>query len=339
MEIGIDSFASAPQQLNNRHENNVKEIENLLNRIEIADKVGLDSFGIGEHHRPSFMDSATAVLLAAAAARTKKIKLSSAVTVLSAADPVRVFQQFATLDLISNGRAEIVAGRGSFTEAFPLFGFNLQDYDELFKEKLELLLQIRDNEFVNWSGKFRSPLLNQSVYPRPLQKKLPIWLGVGGSHHSFIRAGQLGLPLMIAVIGGETARFKHLIDKYKEAGIKAGHDPEQLTVGLHSLGFVADSSEEAHNRYYPGYAKTFTKIGLERGWPPVDRSRYNAQSGSGGALVVGSPEEVVEKISMHNKDLGGISRFTFMMDNAGLSHEELCRSIQLIGEKVYPNLQ
>jgi probable LLM family oxidoreductase len=306
----------------------------LLERIEYADEVGLDSFGIGEHYRKEFLDSAPGIILAAAAARTKRIRLSSAVTVLSAADPVRVFQNFSTLDLISRGRAEMVVGRGSFTESFALFGLNLQDYDALFSEKLDLLLKIRENEFVNWSGKFRPALRNQAVYPRPLQNPLPIWLGVGGTPASFVRAGTLGLPLMVAVIGGETHRFRPLVDLYRQAGQQAGHAPEQLKVGLHSLGYVADNAQEAVDDYYPGYAETFTRIGKERGWPPVSRAQFNAQTGPLGAIVIGSPEEVAKKILRHSEALGGISRFTFQMDNAGLSHTKLLRAIELIGTRV-----
>lgn len=334
MEIGIDSFASASTDA--MEVSQVTLLGQLLERIELADTVGLDLFGIGEHHRKEFLDSAPTLILAAAAARTRQIKLTSAVTVLSAADPVRVFQEFATLDLISQGRAEMVVGRGSFIEAFPLFGYNLQDYDALFIEKLNLLLQIRDNETVNWSGNYRAPLKNQPVYPRPFQKKLPVWLGVGGTPESFIRAGQLGLPLMVAVIGGETHRFRPLIDLYRKAGASAGFTPDQLQVGLHSLGYVAHTRDEAIEDYYPGYAETFTRIGKERGWPPVTRSRFDSQNGPTGALLVGGPEEVAEKIVRHGEALGGISRFTFQMDNAGIPHEKLKTSIELIGQKVKP---
>ena len=230
----------------------------------------------------------------------------------------------------------MVVGRGSFTESFPLFGLKLQDYDELFSEKLDLLLTIRENEVVNWSGKFRPELLEQSIYPRPLQNKIPIWLGVGGTPASFIRAGTLGLPLMVAVIGGETRRFRRLVDLYRQAGEKAGHSPEKLKVGLHSLGYVANTREEAVEDYFPGYAETFTRIGKERGWPPVSRNNFDAQTGPNGALVVGGPEEVAEKIVRHSDALGGISRFTFQMDNAGLSHTQLLRSIELIGNQISP---
>ncbi len=336
MEIGIDSFAAAKVNHYNDSKASAKAIAELLERIEMADRSGLNFFGIGEHHRKEFLDSAPTVLLAAAAARTNRIRLGSAVTVLSAADPVRVFQNFATLDLLSNGRAEMVVGRGSFIEAFPLFGYELNDYDALFTEKLDLLLNIQKNETVTWSGKFRAPLHQQAIYPRPLQNPLPIWLGVGGTPASFARAGTLGLPLMVAVIGGETHRFRPLIDLYREAGRKAGHAPEQLKVGLHSLGYVGPTPETAIADFYPGYAETFTRIGKERGWPPVTKSHFDAQSGALGALIVGSPEEVAAKILRHSEALGGISRFTFQMDNASLSHEKLLQSIQLIGSKVAP---
>ena len=332
MELGIDSFASR------EHEAPVDALRHLLERIETADRVGLDVFGVGEHHRAEFLDSAPSVILAAAAAKTQRIKLTSAVTVLSAADPVRVFQQFATLDLISNGRAELVVGRGSFTESFPLFGFNFQDYDALFAEKLELLLQLRAQERITWSGRFRPALNNQAVYPRPLQPEIPIWLGVGGTPESFVRAGMLGLPLMVAVIGGETHRFRRAVDLYRAAGAQAGHAPEKLKVGLHSLGYVAPTREEAVNDYFPGYAETFTRIGRERGWPPVSRERFDAQNGPTGALLVGDPDEVGEKILRHAEALGGVDRITFQMDNAKLPREKLLRSIALIGERIKPAL-
>ena len=337
MEIGIDSFAAGGNNsADNTSSQNAVSMSQLLERMEIADQVGLNVFGIGEHFRKEFLDSANIAILSAAAAKTNNIKLTSAVTVLSAADPVRVFQNFATLDLISQGRAEITVGRGSFTDSFPLFGLDLNDYTALFNEKLDLLLKIRENDVINWSGNFRPELKNQAIYPRPLQKQLPIWLGVGGTPESFIRAGALGLPLMVAVIGGETHRFRPLIDLYRQAGAEAGHSPAELKVGLHSLGYVSDSTDEALDKYYPGYAETFTRIGKERGWPPVTRSRFDAQTGKSGALVIGSPEDVAEKILKHSDALGGISRFTFQMDNAGLSHDELTHSIELIGKKVRP---
>ena len=335
MEIGIDSFA-AMFSGNSKAINDVDAMNQLLERIEYADHAGLDVFGIGEHHRKGFLDSAPTLILAAAAVRTKHIRLTSAVTVLSAADPVRVFQNFATLDLISHGRAEMVVGRGSSIEAFPLFGYNLQDYDELFAEKLDLLLKIRKNEFVTWSGKFRPALKNLPVYPRPLQNPLPIWLGVGGTPESFVRAGTLGLPLMVAIIGGETHRFRPLIDLYRKAGKKAGYLPEQLKVGLHSQGYVASTAQQALDDFYPGYAAVMTKVGKERGWPSMTRSSFEAQVGPKGALLVGNVEEVAEKILHHADSLGGISRLTFQMDSAELPHEKLMQSIDLIGNRLKP---
>jgi len=293
-------------------------------------------FGLGEHHRKEFLDESPAVILAAAAARTQHIRLTSAVTVLSAADPVRVFQEYATLDIISKGRAEIVAGRGSFIDSFPLFGFNTQDYDALFEEKIKLLLEIRDNETITWKGKFRPELKQQAIYPRPVQEQLPVWIGVGGTPQSFIRAGVLGLPLMVAVIGGETHRFRPLIDLYYEAGEKAGHAREKLKVGLHSLGFVADTTMKAKNIYFPGYQEMMGKIGKERGWSTPTREMFEAQANPTGAYVIGNPEEVAEKILRHSEALGGISRFTFQMDNPGLSKEDIFKAIELIGTKVIP---
>lgn len=337
MEIGIDSFVAVPNDGKTGDDlRSTNTMTQVLDRIAQADRVGLDVFGIGEHHRRDFQDSATAVILAAAAARTERIRLTSAVTVLSAADPVRVFQQFATLDLLSKGRAELVVGRGSFTEAFPLFGLPLHEYDALFTEKLDLLLNIRENEFVHWSGRFRPALTGQGIYPRPVQQPLPVWIGVGGTPQSFVRAGTLGLPLMVAVIGGETHRFRPLIDLYRRAGEQAGHAPEKLKVGLHSLGFIAETTEEAVETFYPGYAETFTKIGRERGWPPTTRAHFNAQNGPTGALLVGGPDEIARKIQRHSEALGGIDRITFQMDSAALSHEQLMRSIELLGTKVAP---
>ena len=336
MEIGIDSFVAVrPGQ------DDVQAVAELLDRIELADRSGLDLFALGEHHREDYLDSAAHMYLAAAAARTTRIRLGSAVTVVSAADPVRVFQNFATLDLISGGRAEIVAGRGSFVESFPLFGYNLNDYHELFKEKLELLLKIRDEETLTWQGRFRAPLRQQAVYPRPKQDRLPIWLGVGGTPASFVRAGTLGLPLMVAVIGGQTHRFAPLVDAYRGAYLKAGHPEAQMRVGLHSLGFVAATSEAAHRAFYPGYKKMFDKIGKERGGGVVTESGYYGQVGPTGALVVGHPEEVAEKILRHSKFLGGIDRFTFQMDMMmgspeGGGHAGLSEAIRLIGQEVKP---
>ncbi len=336
MQIGVDSFVAATVDAGGRAVDPARHLSELLEAITLADEVGLDVFGIGEHHRSEFLDSAPTVILAAAAARTRRIRLTSAVTVLSAADPVRVFQEFATLDLLSKGRAEMVVGRGSFIEAFPLFGLELEDYDSLFAEKLELLLKIRENTYVHWSGKHRARLTGQGVYPRPLQKPLPVWLGVGGSPGSFIRAGTLGLPLMVAIIGGEPHRFRPLIDRYHWAGLRASHSPAQLKVGVHSLGYVADSSTTAEDEFFPGYARSFTEIGRERGWPPMTRAHFDAQLGPTGALLVGDPETVAEKILRVNESLGGISRLTFQMSVADLPHAKLIRAIELIGTRVAP---
>jgi probable LLM family oxidoreductase len=337
MQIGVDSFAAAiSDPATGLTLKPVERMQHLLQEIELADQVGLDVFGIGEHHRAEFLDSAPVVILAAAAARTKNIRLTSAVTVLSAADPVRVFQEFATLDLISHGRAEIVAGRGSFVESYPLFGFHLEDYDELFSEKLDLLLKIRENTHVHWSGKHRAPLTGQAVYPRPLQNPLPIWIGVGGTPESFARAGMLGLPLMVAIIGGEPKRFRPLIDLYREAGRRAGHSPKKLIVGLHSIGFLGDTTQQAADDFYPGYAHTFTEIGKERGWPPTTRAQFDAVRGPTGALLIGDAETVAEKILYVNEVLGGLSRITFQMGVSTLPHQTMLRAIEILGTQVAP---
>jgi probable LLM family oxidoreductase len=337
MEIGVDSFAAAiSDPVTGLTISAVERMRNLLEEIELADRVGLDVFGIGEHHRAEFLDSAPAVILAAAATRTKNIRLTSAVTVLSAADPVRVFQEFATLDLISHGRAEIVAGRGSFVEAYPLFGLRLEDYDSLFSEKLDLLLKIREDTHVRWSGKHRAPLTGQAIYPRPLQNPLPVWVGVGGTPASFTRAGMLGLPLMVAIIGGEPRRFRPLIELYREAGRRAGHSAEKLVVGLHSIGFLGDTTQQAADDFYPGYAHTFTEIGKERGWPPTTRGQFDAVRGPTGALLVGDADTVAQKILYVNEVLGGISRITFQMGVSTLPHQKMLRSIEILGTQVAP---
>lgn len=336
MEIGIDSFASASKDTKY---DNVSSMNKVLERIDVADKSGLHVFGMGEHHREEYLDSASHMILAAASQRTKNIRLTSAVAVLSAADPVRVFQNYATLDLLSHGRAEMVIGRGSFTEAFPLFGYSLHDYDALFTEKAQLLLNIRNNKTLSWSGQFRPPLRNQSIYPRPVQDPFPIWIGVGGTPYSFQRAGELGVPLMVAIIGGETHRFKPLVDVYRRAYLASGHPPELMKVGVHSQGYVAETKEIAVDEYYPGYAEMFTKIGRERGWPPVTKDGFLAQNSPKGAYLVGDPETVAEKIIRHSQALGGVSRYTFMMDNAGLTQEQLLKSIKLIGSEIIPRVQ
>jgi probable LLM family oxidoreductase len=335
MQIGIDSFAAAYDDAS-LAVNPSDRLRNLVEQIEYADQVGLDVFGIGEHHRRDYLDSAPAVILGAAAARTHRIRLTSAVTVLSSADPVRVFQNFATLDLLSQGRAEMVVGRGSFVDSFPLFGLQLKDYDSLFAEKLDLLLKIRENEHVHWSGKHRAALTGQGVYPRPVQNPLPIWLGVGGTPQSFARAGALGLPLMVAIIGGETRRFRPLIDLYRETGKRFGYSPDRLRVGVHALGYIARTTQEAVDDFFPGYARAIASVAKERGWPAVTRADFDAQRTPEGALLVGNAEEVVEKIVRHSEELGGISRLTFQMNAASLPHAKLMKAIEAIGNRVAP---
>jgi probable LLM family oxidoreductase len=340
VEIGIDSFAAVIQDPETGDVMGPSErVNNLVEEMELADQVGVDSFGIGEHHRKEFLDSAPVVLLAAGAARTKRIKLTSAVTVLSAADPVRVFQEFATLDLLSKGRAEIVVGRGSFGEAYPLFGLNFEDYDDLFVEKLDLLLTIRESTNVNWSGKHRAALTGQGIYPRPVQDRIPIWIGVGGTPASFARAGALGLPLMVAIIGGEPHRFKPLIDLYREAGRRAGHPAAALKVGLHQMGYIGETEKDAADDFFPGHARMMTHIGRERGWPPATRAQFDATRGPTGAYLIGSPEMVVEKMLRENEALGGIDRITFQMTNVGLKHERMLKSIELLGTRVVPDVR
>jgi probable LLM family oxidoreductase len=322
MQIGIDSFGAViSDPVTGLSLSPVQRMQNLLEEIELADQVGLDVFGIGEHHRAEFLDSAPAVILSAAASRTKNIRL---------------FQEFATLDLISHGRAEIIAGRGSFVDSFPLFGFRLEDYDEIFSEKLDLLLKIREDTQVRWSGKYRAPLTGQAVYPRPLQNPLPIWVGVGGTPASFVRAGEFGLPLAVAIIGGEPRRFRPLIDLYRETGRRAGHGPEKLMVGLHAIGFLGDTTQQAADDFYPGYAHTFTEIGKERGWPPTTRAQFDAVRGRTGALIIGDPERAAEKILYVNEALGGLTRITFQMGVSALPHRKMLRSIELLGTRVVP---
>jgi probable LLM family oxidoreductase len=337
MEIGIDSFAAAiSDPASSATISPDQRLRDLVDEIALADQVGLDVFGVGEHHRPEFLDSAPVVILGAAAARTKNIRLTSAVTVLSAADPVRVFQEFATLDLISQGRAEIVAGRGSFIESYPLFGLKLEDYDSLFAEKLDLLLAVREDTHVHWSGKHRAALTGQGIFPRPLQNPLPVWIGVGGTPASFARAGALGLPLMVAIIGGQPRRFRSLIDLYREAGLRAGHPPEALKVGLHMIGFLGESTSQAADDFYPGYAYTFTEIGKERGWPATTRAQFDATRGPTGALLIGDAETVAEKVLYINEVLGGISRLTFQMGATTVAKSKMMRAIEILGTELAP---
>ncbi|KJS40120.1 MAG: luciferase [Roseovarius sp. BRH_c41] len=337
MEIGIDSFAAIfPDPATGKVPAQADRMAALLDEVVAADQAGLDVFGIGEHHRPEFLDSAPAVILAAAAARTNRIRLTSAVTVLSAADPVRVFQEFATLDLIAKGRAEIVVGRGSFGEAFPLFGLDTRAYDALFAEKLELFLKLRDETHVTWDGRFRPALTGQGVFPRPQQPRLPLWLGVGGTPQSFARAGQLGLPLMIAIIGGSFDRFRPLVDLYRETGLQAGHNPDQLSVGVHAMGFVGDTDTAAKDTFFPGWAHLTETIGRERGWSAPTRQQFDAMAGPEGAFLVGGPEMVAAKMLHASEVLGGLSRITFQMSTASLETAAMQRSIALLGNEVAP---
>ncbi|WP_433798630.1 LLM class flavin-dependent oxidoreductase [Actinomycetospora sp. CA-084318] len=333
MHIGVDSFVAKVTDPDTGHVvGPVERFGHLLEEIETADRAGLYSYGIGEHHRSEYYDAAPAVILAAAAARTEQIRMRSAVTVLSAADPVRVWQEYATVDLISGGRVELVVGRGSFTEAFPLFGLAFSDYDELFTSKLDLLLKIRDNERVTWSGPHRPALNDQPVFPRPAQDPFPIWVGVGGSPESFYRAGALGLPLMVAIIGGAPAQFAPLIDLYRRAGAEAGHSPEQLKVGLHVFGFLGDDVAQATNAFYPGWEAMFTTIARERGGMPPSRRQFDATRGPDGAYFIGDPDMIVEKATRVADQLGGVDRINLQMTNPRLRHADLLHSIELLGE-------
>ncbi|MGO8097073.1 LLM class flavin-dependent oxidoreductase [Rhizobium leguminosarum] len=337
MEIGIDSFAAIlPDPATGKLPSPTVRMAELIEEVEVADRVGLDVFGIGEHHRGEFLDSAPTVILAAAAARTSRIRLTSAVTVLSAADPVRVFQEFATLDLISKGRAEVVVGRGSFVEAYPLFGLDTRDYDDLFAEKLDLLLRLGETTNVTWEGRFRPPLHGQGVFPRPHQPQLPIWIGVGGTPQSFARAGTLGLPLMVAIIGGSFERFRPLVDLYREAGKRAGHSAETLKVGVHAMGFVGETEAAARDAFFPGWAHLTTNIGRERGWSPPTRQQFEAMAGPKGAFLIGDPKTVAAKMLQASETLGGVSRITFQMTTASLDTAAMKTSIELLGTEVAP---
>ncbi|WP_029076347.1 LLM class flavin-dependent oxidoreductase [Kaistia adipata] len=339
MEFGIYTFGdNTPDPATGVRLDPAERVRNLLEEIELADQVGLDVFGLGEHHRPDYLVSAPDVVLAAGAARTKSIRLTSAVTVLSSDDPVRVFQRFSTLDLISNGRAEIMAGRGSFIESFPLFGFDLADYDALFAENLELLLRIRDSERVRWAGGHRAAIQDLGVYPRPVQQPLPVWIAVGGTPQSVVRAGMLGLPLAIAIIGGNPAHFQPLVELYHRAGKEAGVDPAGLRVGINSHGFIAENSQDAADIAFPPFAAVMTKLGQERGWPPTTRGQFEAQRRLNGALFVGSPSEVAEKI-LYQHELFDHDRFLIQFSVGTLPHDKTMKSIELFGTKVVPEVR
>jgi probable LLM family oxidoreductase len=334
MELGITSFAElTPDPVTGKTVSPHQRMMDLLEEIELADQIGLDVYALGEHHRPDFLVSSPAVVLAAAAAKTKRIKLSSAVTVLSSDDPVRVFQDFSSLDLISGGRAEIMAGRGSFIESFPLFGYDLRDYDELFSEKLELLLKINESETVTWKGRHRAAISNLGVYPRPFQKKLPIWIAVGGTPESVVRAASLGLPLALAIIGGNPAQFLPLVELYRKTSASKGH--RLLPLAVHSHGYISEDSQQAADEFFPSYAYVMSGIGRERGWPPTTRAQFEAGRSKKGALLVGSPQEVIDKI-LYEKELFGLDRFLLHVSVGTMPHLQIMHSIELFGSRVAP---
>ena len=335
MELGLYTFADVSPEPGPGAIGAHQRLRNLIEEIELADQVGLDVFGLGEHHRPDYAASAPVVALAAAAERTKRIRLSSAVTVLSSDDPVRVFQQFATLDQLSGGRAEIMAGRGSFIESFPLFGYNLEDYDELFAEKLDLLLALRDSERVTWTGTHRAPISDRGVYPRPYQDNLPIWIAIGGTPQSAARAGVLGLPLALAIIGGEPARFAPLFDIYREAARRGGQDPAKLATSINVHGFVGETTEQAADDFYGPQAEVMNRIGRERGWGPTSRAHFDQSRSPSGALFVGNPEVVAEKIVAQHKIFNN-DRFLLQMAIGLMPHDKIMKAIELYGTKVAP---
>lgn len=336
MDIGIYSFGETPVDESGRRQKGARgRLEELLAEIQLADEVGLDVFGLGEHHRPDYAISAPAIVLAAAAARTSRIRLTSAVSVLGSDDPIRVFQDFSTLDLLSGGRAEIMAGRGSFTESFPLFGQDLSHYDLLFQEKLEILLAARESERLTWEGSHRPPVRDRGVFPRPVQNPLPVWVAVGGTPQSAVRAGTLGLPISLAIIGGTAARFQPVVELYRRAAERAGHDPATLPVAISSHGFLADDAERAAELAYPPTAKVMNRIGKERGWPPIDRAHFEGERGLAGALFVGDADQVVEKI-LYQHRLFGHQRFLLQLTVGPMPHEDVLRAIELLGTRVAP---
>jgi probable LLM family oxidoreductase len=336
MQLGIYTFADiAHDARSGRQIDPAVRMKNLIEEIELADQLGIDVFGIGEHHRIDYLVSSPAVVLAAAAVRTKRIRLTSAVTVLSSDDPVRVFQDFATVDLLSNGRAEIMAGRGSFIESFPLFGYDLKDYDDLFTEKLDLLLNLRESTRISWQGTHRPSIQDLSVYPRPLQDPIPIWVAVGGTPASVVRAAKLGLPLALAIIGGAPSRFLPMAQLYRKSAEQFGQNSHKLAFSVNSLGFVADNSQEAADTFFPEYAESFSRIGRERGWGPTTRAQFEASIGPDGALLVGSPQQVIDKI-LYEKELFGLDRFGLQMTVGEIDHAKMMRSIELYGTIVAP---
>lgn len=336
MELGVTTFAeTTPNPITGEVRSHGERLRQVIEEAELCEAVGLDVYGVGEHHRPDFASSVPAVVLAAVAARTSRIRLAPAVVILSSDDPVRVFQQFATLDLLSSGRAELLVGRGSFIESFPLFGYDLADYDALFAEKLDLLLAIRDNDRVTWSGRFRTPLVNQAIFPRPHQDPLPIWVGVGGSPESMVRAGQRGLPVALAIIGGIPDRFAVLGDIHRRALSESGFDPTSIPLAVHAHGYVAADNQQAADEFYPPYAVVMTQLGRERGWSPMTRLQFEGMRGPGGSLVLGDPETVAEKIVRWAEVLG-IERFMLHISVGTLPHRQVLNSIELFGNEVGP---
>lgn len=339
MELGISSFADmAPDPITGKKITAEQRINQLIEEVKLAEQVGLDVFAVGEHHRPDYAASSPAVILGAMAAVTKNIRLSSSVTVLSSDDPVRVFQDFATVDALSNGRAEIMAGRGSFTESFPLFGYSLNDYDTLFSEKLDLLLKINEQEKITWKGKHRAPIQNLGVYPRPVQQKLPVWIAIGGTPESVQRAAKLNLPMMLAIIGGTPDRFAPYVKYYRDISAELGHDTSKLHVGINSHTYIADTSQQASEEFYPAYADVMTRIGGERGWPPMNRANYEMMREPKGALLVGSPQQVIDKI-LYEYELFRHTRFLAQIGVGTMPHEKLLRAIELFGTVVAPAIR
>ncbi|MFI5186542.1 MAG: LLM class flavin-dependent oxidoreductase [Chitinophagales bacterium] len=336
MEIGVYTFADlGTHPITRQTITPHQRMLNLMEEIELADQLGLDVFAVGEHHRPDYLVSSPAVVLGAAAVKTKNIKLSSAVTVLSSDDPVRVFQQFAEIDLLSGGRAEIMAGRGSFIESFPLFGYNLEDYDELFSEKLEMLLKLNESEFFSWKGKHTQIITKRGVYPRPYQKRIPIWIGVGGTPESVIRAAEHGLPMALAIIGGMPARFVPLVQLYRNIYTKAGHDISKMQLSINSHTYISDDEQQARDEFYPPYSEVMNRIGRERGWPPGTREQFDASTDLQGALLVGSPQEVIDKI-LYQHELFGHTRFLAQMSLGAMPHDKILHALELLGTKVAP---
>jgi len=339
MELGITTFAETyPDPKTGEMIGHGLRLRQVLEEIVLAEQVGLEVYGVGEHHRPDFASSSPAVVLAAAAGRTSRIRLTPAVVILSSDDPVRVFQDYATLDLVSTGRAELLVGRGSFIESFPLFGYSLSDYDELFSEKLDLLLAIRDRERITWSGKFRSPLQDQAIYPRPQQDPFPIWVGVGGSPESIVRAATRGLPVALAIIGGNPDRFAFFADLHRKTLVESGHDPAAAPLAVHAHGFVADSDEQAADEYYNAYAVAMTQLGRERGWGPMTRPQFEMMRSPEGSLVLGDVETVATKI-IRMREVLGIDRFMLHISVGTLPHEQVLHAIELLGTKVAPLVQ